>query len=238
MTDARARATAAQAVASGQLGGLSRQRRDTALRLLADSTPTADTATIRALLESIEIQRARTFEELLTGVANRSRTFVVQAATRRWVRRVVFTLMTAQALLSVVELVLVALARFDDDVVLASVTLGLGTFVGLAVQTTLILAGLVVLARHHPVAGLQLIRAGLYVALLYTTMMKLGAEQTGAVRDFVAVSILLVIVRSSLSAATEHAATAEAARPGGAAPITGRAPVSTAPARDGAGPHS
>jgi hypothetical protein len=201
LSPSRVRVLALQALIDRETGALSVTRRDTVLALLQQLPPDPTTAVLTAELSSARTKSRRSAEELISSVQQRSRRFFVAAARKRWLRNLVLALMTLQAFLSLVVLMVVIVVVAVTDV--GVVDLDAADFASLAgtlVQTLFITAGLIQLRRHYWVSGLHLIRAGLFVSLLFTTVMEFQQQQFGALVDFAIVVFLLALTGAAMQA--------------------------------------
>jgi hypothetical protein len=201
LSPTRVRVLALQALIDRENGSLSVTRRDTVLALLQELPPDPTTTALTAELSAARTKSRRSVEELFSSFQRRTRAFFVSAARRRWLRNLVLGLMTLQAFLSFVVLIVVIVVVAVTDV--GVVDLDAADFASLAgtlVQTLLIGAGLIQLRRHYWVSGLHLIRAGLFVSLLFTTVMEFSQQQFGALVDFGIVVFLLALTGASMQA--------------------------------------
>ena len=177
----RVRTLALQALIDRETGALSVTRRDTVLGLLAQLPDDPTNEALTAELTTAQTKRRRSVEEFITAVQAGIRRFFVAAAKRRWLRNIVLALMTLQVAVSLTVLIgtfiYVAVTKTGlEDLDSGDYAILCGSFF----QSLLIAAGLVQVRRHHWFSGLRLVRAGLFVSLLFTTVMEFNTEQFGA----------------------------------------------------------
>jgi hypothetical protein len=200
LTDPRVRAIGAVAVADDQLGVLTEGRRASVLAMLERSQPRESAALLIRLLNQDEQGRnsqRRSVEEWLALLYGRVNQLVTGLVNRRWIRRIIFSLMTLQATLSLIDLIVVLAVRYEGAT-LSEKDKNLALSIGLGVQSALMLAGLILVAVRRRRPGLELIRAGLFVALVYTNLMEFAVDPVGGVTDFVAVAILLTFIGAEI----------------------------------------
>jgi hypothetical protein len=139
----------------------------------------------------------RSVEEWLALLYGRVNQLITGLVNRRWISRIIFSLMTLQATLSLIDLIVVLAVRYEGAT-LSERDKNLALSIGLGVQSALMLAGLIMVAVRRRRPGLELIRASLFVALLYTTLMEFAVDPVGGVTDFVAVAILLTFIGAEI----------------------------------------
>ncbi len=197
----RVRILALQALIDRETGALSVTRRDTVLGLLAQLPDDPTNEALTAELTTAQTKRRRSVEEFITAVQAGIRRFFVAAAKRRWLRNIVLALMTLQVAVSLTVLIgtfiYVAVTKTGlEDLDSGDYAILCGSFF----QSLLIAAGLVQVRRHHWFSGLRLVRAGLFVSLLFTTVMEFNTEQFGALVSFGIVITLLALTGAALQA--------------------------------------
>ena len=197
----RVRILALQALIDRETGALSVTRRDTVLGMLAQLPDDPTTEALTAELTTAHTKRRRSVEEFINAVQAGIRRFFVAAAKRRWLRNIVLALMTLQVAVSLTVLIgtfiYVAVTKTGlEDLDSGDYAILCGSFF----QSLLIAAGLVQVRRHHWFSGLRLVRAGLFVSLLFTTVMEFNTEQFGALVSFGIVITLLALTGAALQA--------------------------------------
>ena len=200
LTGPRVRAIGAVAVADDQLGVLTGGRRASVLAMLERSQPRARAVPLIRLLNQDQQGRnsqRRSVEEWLALLYGRVNQLITGLVNRRWISRIIFSLMTLQATLSLIDLIVVLAVRYEGAT-LSERDKNLALSIGLGVQSALMLAGLIMVAVRRRRPGLELIRASLFVALLYTTLMEFAVDPVGGVTDFVAVAILLTFIGAEI----------------------------------------
>jgi hypothetical protein len=200
LTGPRVRAIGAVAVADDQLGVLTEGRRASVLAMLDRSQPRERATLLIRLLSQNEQGRnshRRSLEEWLALLYGKVNRLVTGLVNRCWMRRVIFSLMTLQATLSLIDLLVVLAVRYEGATV-SEKDKNLALSIGLGVQSALMLAGLILVAIGRRRPGLELIRAGLFVALVYTNLMEFAVDPVGGVTDFVAVAILLTFIGAEI----------------------------------------
>jgi hypothetical protein len=210
----RAGAIAAHAIADMELGQLSEERRLRVLRILSSVQPTETSQALRQILVTAQPRAARTLDETITQVGTRFHRAIAALAARRRIRRAVFIVMAVQAFWSAV-VTIVNFVILLGGANRSTLSVDVAELVGTATQTVLISIGLVLLALHHEQGGLRWIRAGLFVALMYTTLMQFRILPVAAVVNLGAILILLGITGAALHDAT---------RPRGAQPMSADTP--------------
>lgn len=192
------KAVAAQALADQAIGQLSLTRRNRVTALLSELPPDDDVTALLDLLNAPGQQHRRSIEDRMVWLADAAHRVFVASAARRWVRVCVFSLLTVEVVLSVLSVVGSALnIQVDVD---GSDPHGWSfrlSIVGTAVQTALIGAGLVLFARGRAILGLRVIRAGLFFALTFTTLMEFDEQAFSAL-----VNVGILIVLLSITGAT------------------------------------
>jgi hypothetical protein len=214
LTDSRVRAIGAVAVADDQLGVLTEGRRASVLAMLERSQPRERATLLIRLLNQNEQGRnsqRRSVEEWLALLYGRVNQLVTGLVNRRWMRRIIFSLMTLQATLSLIDLIVVLAVRYEGAT-LSEQDKNLALSIGLGVQSALLLAGLILVALRRRRPGLELIRAGLFVALVYTTLMEFAVDPVGGVTDFVAVAILLTFIGAEIRVEESRSITTTSAK--------------------------
>jgi hypothetical protein len=214
LTDPRVRAIGALAVADAQLGVLTEGRRASVLAMLERSQPSERATLLTRMLNQNEQGRnsqRRSVEEWLALLYGRVNQLVTGLVNRRWMRRIIFSLMTLQATLSLIDLIVVLAVRYEGAT-LSEQDKNLALSIGLGVQSALLLAGLILVALRRRRPGLELIRAGLFVALVYTTLMEFAVDPVGGVTDFVAVAILLTFIGAEIRVEESRSITTTSAK--------------------------
>jgi hypothetical protein len=201
MTGERTRAIVAIAIADNQLGQLSETRRTTVRTLLdAYSTDPADDA-LRGLLDSAPVRQRRSIEEWAVAASNLMHRTFLRAARQRWVRVLVIAILTLDVLLALADVGYLLIAKTFSDLDPSRVSPSdVANFVGSAVQVAFIGVGLILIARHHWQFGLRTIRVGLFIALMYTTMMEFEDQQFHALVDFAGHAIMFAVVGAAAEA--------------------------------------
>lgn len=198
LTSARVRAIAAIAVADDALGQLTPGRLALVRGLLASYCDDPQGALLDQLLGSTSDRHRTSFEESFAAAASRLHRIFVALADRRWARTLLFVALAVQTLGSLVVDAIAMITVLTSDTHPSA--LAVTTFAGSATQTLLVAAGLLLVVRGKWGAGLRLIRAGLFVTLMFTLVMEFAREQFGALADFVLVAALITVVGATISA--------------------------------------
>jgi hypothetical protein len=202
LTPERVRVLALQALVDRETGALGRARREITLSMLRELPAEPSTDALIELLTQSGTKRWRSVEELLASFREAVRRFFVGAARRRWVRNAVVFVLSLNALVSVgVAIGAILIVAFGDTTIEDLDAADFASIAGNAAQTLCTIVGLVLLRRHRWVPGLRWIRAGLFIGLLFTTVMEFADQQFGALVDFGIIAVLLAITGPAVHAA-------------------------------------
>jgi hypothetical protein len=202
LTAERVRVLALQALVDREIGALGKGRRETTLSMLRALPADPSTDALIELLTRSGTKKWRSVEELITSFREAVRRFFVGAARRRWVRNVVVSVLSLTALVSVgVAIAAIAIVAFGDTTIGDLDAADFASIAGNGAQTLCTVIGLILLRRHRWVSGLRWIRAGLFIGLLFTTVMEFADQQFGALVDFGIITVLLAITGPAVQAA-------------------------------------
>jgi hypothetical protein len=149
----------------------------------------------RGLLESTPPRRPRSSEELAATVVRVTHHLFIVLAQRRWVRRVVVAVLLYEVLSAFADVLYMIIGvwatNLDQSHISAS---DYATFAGNTVEMALVGGGLFLLARHDWNTGLRIMRMGLFIALMFSTVMEFADQQLHAITDFAVIVTLYAII--------------------------------------------
>jgi hypothetical protein len=202
LTGPRTRALVAIGIADNELGQLTTARRDTLRLLLATYSGDGSDTQLRALLDASPSRPKRTSEEWAATIIERTRRLATGAARRVWVQRLVFAVVIIEVVISLVEIAFVIVAVWLTNIDSSHISVSdLADFAGEVVQTVLLGSGLLMLAMRHWRSGLRMIRMGLFVALMFTTLMEFEDQKVHALIDFAVYVVLFAIIGAAAESA-------------------------------------
>jgi len=197
----RTRALVAIGIADNQLGQLTRTRRDTLRALLANFSDDESDRLLHQLLDATPPRPRRTSEEWAATIIDSLHRMFIDLAARRWIRRVVITIIVIEVLEALAEVLYVVIAVWLTNIDTHRISPSdYANFAGDVVELVVVGGGLILLARHDWRRGLEVIRAGLFFTLLYTTLMQFADQQLHALTDFALGVVLFSIVGAAAEA--------------------------------------
>ncbi len=201
LTGPRTRALVAIGIADNQLGQLTASRRDTLRSLLAAYSDDESDVMLRTLIETNPARGRRTSEEWAATIIARTHAIFLGAARRVWIQRIVIAVLVIEVVISLAEIAFVIVAVWLTDIDTSHISVSdLANFAGDVVQTVLLGTGLGLLARHKWRTGLVVIRMGLILALMYTTLMEFADQKVHGLIDFAVYVVLFAIVGAASEA--------------------------------------
>jgi hypothetical protein len=195
LTGPRTRALVAIGIADNELGQLTSSRRDTLRALLAAYSEDESDQLLRTLLDSSPPRHRRTGDEWAAAIIAWTHRMFLGAARRVWVQWIVLSVLLIEVVITLAEIAFVIIAVWLTNIDTSQISVSdLADFAGDVVQTVLLGSGLVLLARRDWRSGLRLIRMGLFLALMFTTLMEFDDQKIHALIDFAVYVSLFAIV--------------------------------------------
>jgi hypothetical protein len=175
LNERRRLALAATALADQTLGELDEAHRAVALQLIED-VPGETSECIRRGLLSQPTSGSR-FEHYLTRVRNRLTTWGTRVYGRRWVQRVIITLIVLEIVTTFLTALADATGNGDPG---NSKPAEVGALLSSIVTATIMGYGLILLMRGRRVAGLHALQLGIMIDLLVTFVFQFASAQFAA----------------------------------------------------------
>jgi hypothetical protein len=169
--------------------------------LLANYSSDSSDPMLRALLDATPARRRRTSEEWAATIIDSAQRMFVDLAGRLWIRRAVIAILVLEVLSALAEVLYVIIAVWLTNIDTSRISPSdYANFAGDVVEIVLIGGGLILLARHDWRRGLDVIRAGLFFSLMFTTLMEFADQQLHALTDFALGVVIFLIVSAAAEA--------------------------------------